>query len=251
MMVADTCRVVAIEIIEAAIKAVVIKIAIKAIGIIMEIKGVMGAISLGTMEVIMDTVPSRGNGSGFQGHDGELDLEVSYGPSFEEASGYVTQCFIDTGNINLNFNASRGERFALSDTVLARSSEVKGGMVVMVSQFTWERNDRMDVDTAASSGANILFVEVVGDPRMTTRCKVIGLLKPNIGNDRFAVSERFLISTPNRFLIPRGSYAVAVEEIKSQEKASALQIKKPVSDIQEGKAVIDNLKGICFGKPRR
>jgi hypothetical protein len=73
MMVADTCRVVAIEIIEAAIKADVIKIAIKAIGIIMEIKGVMGAISLGTMEVIMDTVPSRGNGSGFQGQDSELD----------------------------------------------------------------------------------------------------------------------------------------------------------------------------------
>jgi hypothetical protein len=84
MMVADTCQVVAIEIIEVAIKAIAIKTAIKAIVIIMAIKGVMGAITLDTMEVNMVTVIQSPVGimdSVFPSdHDSEYDLEVSYGP---------------------------------------------------------------------------------------------------------------------------------------------------------------------------
>jgi hypothetical protein len=185
------------------------------------------------------------NGFGFpkeqEIHRGESDMEVTYGPSFEEASDYVSQCFIDTGNINLNYSSSRGEHFACNDTSLLRSSEVRSEMVVMVSQFAWTGRGQMDVDTAASSNANFLFAEVVGDPRRSTRLKPLGFLKPNVRNDLFKVPEHFAITTPSRFLIPRGSFDVAVAAIRSKTRASVVQVQRQTMESPEGKP--DNMKG--------
>jgi hypothetical protein len=111
----------------------------------------------------------------------------------------------------------------------------------MVVQSQWEGWGEMDVDSAVN--LNFLFAEVMGDPRRTTRFKTVGLMMPNVVNPLFVVPEYFSSSTPRNFLIPKGAYALGLEELKSAAAAPAVTSHEPGAIIPAGKTV-NNMKGV-------
>jgi hypothetical protein len=172
------------------------------------------------------------------------DLEVSFGPTFEEASRYVSKCFSETGHINRNHRSAEGEHFAHSDTDLVRGLDVRNGTIVMVVQKRWEGRGGMDVDSAARKSTNFLFAEVVGEPRETTRFKTIGFMRPKVFNPLFVVSDYFYVRTQGYYLLPKGAIALGVDMLKASLKTTSVASEKAGALISAGKNV-ESIKG-CY-----
>lgn len=107
--------------------------------------------------------------------------------------------------------------------MLVRGSDVRNGTIVMVVQKKWEGRGDMDVDSAAHKNTNLLFVEVMGEPRKTTRFKTIGFMKPIVVSKLFVVPTNFFLdakelpSTDRGFIFGRGRAEGIIEDASFNE----------------------------------